>query len=218
MKTFLLYTLKIWLIAALPPSILVYWFYSVMSHNQTPAEGLTNLFNTFLYMAPAAVFAGYCMKQLYTSGISTYQRKAMIWLCAVMGLVPLTVMVSSDEPGLTTIFLLYFFSTITILITKAPSAPQAFFRQKLHGRHVTLKPDNELNSWRGMVISDFHTYPIRLKLDRSAPYPQLECHSLEKEDIFHLIADYVPVRVNACLPGKAEPLFSGVLEIDHSLN
>ncbi|WP_423734957.1 hypothetical protein [Chitinophaga caseinilytica] len=216
MRTFTLYTLKIWLIAALSPSLYVCWYYGAFTIALEQQDKF--LFNTFTYMGPAAVFAGFCMKQLYAAHIGEYQRKAMIWLCNVMGLVPVTVLAGNSEPGMVTIFLLYLSSTVAILAVKAPSARQTPLQLPLHGRHITLRPDHEINPWRGMVVSGIHTLPIRLKLDRNAPYPQLECHSLEKEDIFHLIADFVPVRVSACLPGKSEPLFSAILEIDHSLN
>lgn len=217
MKTFFWYTLKIWFIAALPPSIFIFYMSAAMT-NATATQAMGVFPKIFLYTAPSAIFAGFCVARLFPAGMGVYQRKALVWLCAVMGLVPMTVLMQQDSEIILIMLLLYLFLTGGILLVKTPAAPPLFQQLPLRGRHVTLKPDNEMNPWRGMVVSGVHALPIRLKLDRNSPYPQLEIHSLENEDIFHLIADYVPVRVHACLPGKNEPLFSGVLEIDHSLN
>lgn len=218
MKTLFWYTLKIWLIAALPPALLVYWFYGAMAPGTSRIDLWMMAFSALLYMSPAALFAAYCAKKIRSADMPVYQRKAMIWFCNVMGLVMMTIVLSRSESGFATMAVMYVSSTMAIWMVKAPSAPQAPVQQPLHGRYVTLRPDNESNAWRGMVVSGVHTLPIHLRFDRSAPYPQLECHSLEKEDIFSLIADYVPVKVSACLPGKTDPLFSAILEIDHSLN
>ncbi|WP_109697747.1 hypothetical protein [Chitinophaga deserti] len=217
MKTILWYTLKLWLIAALPPFVFVSYYLIAMTDGRA-SDAMANCKYIPLYPIPAALFAGFCALRLYSTSISIYQRKAMILLCAVMGLVPLSVVMHNNSQVFFTLLLYYFSMTAAVLLIKVPSSPRFLPRQSLRGRHVTLKPDNELNAWRGIIVSGLHTLPIRLKLDRNAPYPQLECHSLERDDIFRKIAAYVPVRVRAYLPGEEKPLFSGVLEIDHSLN
>ncbi len=171
MKTLFWYTLKIWLIAALPPALLVCWFYGAMTPDTTQSELWLMALSAFLYMSPAALFAAYCAQKIKTADMSVYQRKAMIWLCNVMGLVLMTIVLSRSESGFATMSVMYVSSTVAILLVKAPASLQTHLQQPLKGRHVTLKPENEINPWRGIVVSGMPALPIRLKFGRNAPIP-----------------------------------------------
>ncbi|RPD41976.1 hypothetical protein [Chitinophaga barathri] len=212
-----LYTLKVWL-----PSVflaLIYQMFFIGDETWSwTGFGSVFLFS-LVFSIPFALVCWFIAGALYKRDIPL-QKKKIILACA----------------SLTTFFVSTFFITgnirptpditfpfsgmfiIALLIFRLPSRTPLTVSDYLKGRHILLRvPENNL-MLRGIVLSELNIWPIKIKLQDNAPHMLLDLHSMQEDEVFTSLSDQTTVQVKAFTAGRKEFLFTGTLELDHTLN
>ena len=108
------------------------------------------------------------------------------------------------------VFALFFF--------RLPSRQPLTVTDNLKGRHILLRIHENNLLLRGTVLSELNIWPIKIKLQDNSPHSLLDLHSFQEDELFTSLNYQTSVKVKVFTPDRKEFLFTGTLELDHTLN
>lgn len=99
-----------------------------------------------------------------------------------------------------------------------PSRKPLTVTDNLKGRHILLRIQENNLLLRGTVLSELNIWPIKIKLQDNSPHTLLDLHSLQEDELFTSLNYQTSVKVKVFTADRKEFLFTGTLELDHTLN
>ena len=220
MKIFL-YTLKVWATVVMA-AFGVHFFSLIVTPRLSdfPVSPFIFVFGmASAYAAPFALTVWITAAQLYKKDIPVKKKKRrlLLWgslaLLVAMNFMPAAPVYFAVILGVmlaSFVFALFFF--------RLPSRQPLTVTDNLKGRHILLRIHENNLLLRGTVLSELNIWPIKIKLQDNSPHSLLDLHSFQEDELFTSLNYQTSVKVKVFTPDRKEFLFTGTLELDHTLN
>lgn len=220
MKIFL-YALKVWATVVLCTVVA----FSLFIWKPVPSLSVGHIFSglavVISYTIPFALFFWLTAVVYFKKDIPVNKKKIRVGLCGALFIllnIFLLIVPSSPLKAVIITFTMLTGFVISIWIYKLPSRKPVTITSHLKGRHILLRvPENNL-FLRGTVLSELNIWPIKVLLQENAPQTLLDLYSLQENEPFAKLDYQTSVAVKAFTAGRKEYLFTGTLELDHTLN
>jgi hypothetical protein len=220
MKIFL-YALKVWATVVLCTVLA----FTLFIWKPVPSLSVGHIFSgmsvVMLYTIPFAFFFWLTAFVYSKKDVQLYKKKVQVGLWGILFLLLtiffLIIPSSPLKAVLITFTMLTSFVT-SIWIYQLPSRKPSTITSNLKGRHILLRIQENNLLLRGIVLSELNIWPIKIKLQDNSPHSLLDLHSFQENELFTSLNYQTSVKVKVFTADRKEFLFTGTLELDHTLN
>lgn len=220
MKTFL-YALKVWatVVAGTFGVLAVRLIITPRLSDFPTAPYVSAFLIALVFTFPFALALWLATALLYKKDIPVKKKKRRLVLWGSLTLL-LSVNFMPASPmflaAITGVMLVSF--VFALFLYRLPSRQSLTVTGNLKGRHILLRIQENNLLLRGIVLSELNIWPIKIKLQDNSPHSLLDLHSFQENELFTSLNYQTSVKVKVFTADRKEFLFTGMLELDHTLN